>query len=198
MTGNPILSIGHSTHSIDTFLSLLERHSVTVVADVRSSPFSRHNPQFNRYELKSALKVAGIGYVFLGRELGARSDNLSDYKGNRVIYSRLAASEHFQSGISRVLAGSIEHRIALMCAEKEPLDCHRTILVAQALAKRGAVIEHILANGAIEHHDVTLERLVERVISPTADLFDQGSSSVADALLTREQQIAYVKRGEAA
>lgn len=193
MTCNAIFTIGHSIHSIDRFLALLEQPGITVVADVRSSPFSRRNPQYNRRELKDALKMAGVGYVFLGRELGARSDDPTHYDGNRVSYARLASSEAFHIGIDRVFAGAEEHRIALMCAEKEPLDCHRTILVARALADRGARIMHVLADGSVETHEAAICRLVKTLVPPTSDLFGSGSDPIAEALCIREQQIAHVR-----
>jgi uncharacterized protein (DUF488 family) len=85
-----VLTIGHSTHPIETFLGLLHQHGVTAVADVRSAPYSRFNPQFNKDALEHDLKEHGIRYVFLGRELGARSDDPSCYDKGRVQYGRLA------------------------------------------------------------------------------------------------------------
>jgi uncharacterized protein (DUF488 family) len=145
-----VFTIGHSTHPIETFLELLRAHAVTAVADVRSAPFSRFNPQFNEDALAHSLKTADIAYVFLGRELGARSDDPACYEQGRVHYGRLAKTALFQAGLGRVLHGSEKQRIALLCAEKEPLDCHRTILVARALTERGVAVEHILADGRLE------------------------------------------------
>ena len=131
-----VLTIGHSTHAFDAFTALLHRHHVTAVADVRSAPYSRFNPQFNRKPLTEALKVQGMRYVYLGRELGGRSDDLDCYEDGRIRYDRVAATESFKSGLARVVQGAAKHRIALMCAEKEPLDCHRTLLVAPRARRR--------------------------------------------------------------
>ena len=137
-----VLTIGHSTHSIEAFVELLRQHGVTALVDVRSAPFSRFNPQFNRATLERDLKAQGIKYVFLGRELGARSDDPGCYDGGRVQYARLARTAGFQAGLGRVVEGAKLYRVALMCAEKEPLECHRTLLVARALVARDVAVEH--------------------------------------------------------
>jgi uncharacterized protein (DUF488 family) len=155
---HPVLTIGHSTHSLEAFVALLRQHSVTALADVRSAPFSRFNPQFNKEALDRGLEAHGIKYLFLGRELGARSDDRSCYENGRVQYARLARTEAFRNGIERIIRGTGEHRIALMCAEKEPLKCHRALLVARALAARGVGVEHILPDGRLESHRATMDR----------------------------------------
>jgi uncharacterized protein (DUF488 family) len=189
---HPVLTIGHSTHSIDAFIALLRRHSVTAVADVRSAPFSRFNPQFNKETLARSLKAQGIKYVFLGRELGARSDDRSCYENGRVQYARLACTKSFQSGLARVIRGSHDHRIALMCAEKEPLECHRTLLVARALIERGAAVHHILADGRLETHGDAMVRLLSLLGLPREDLFQSRRDLIAQALALQEERIAYV------
>jgi uncharacterized protein (DUF488 family) len=135
-----VYTIGHSTHSIGRFVELLKSHSVTAVADVRSQPYSRMNPQFSREPLKEALRNANIKYVFLGKELGARSENKSCYRDGQVQYDLLAQTDLFKRGIERVKEGARTYRIALMCAEKEPLECHRTILVAHPVCWQGRMI----------------------------------------------------------
>ena len=189
---HPVLTIGHSTHAIDAFITLLRKHDVSAVADVRSAPYSRFNPQFNREELAEALKAQGIKYVFLGRELGARSDDPSCYENGRVQYRRLERTELFRAGLDRVLRGSHEHRIALMCAEKEPLECHRTLLVARALVENGADVQHILADGRVELHAATMERLLDKVRLPHEDLFRSKEELVAEAMAKQEERIAYI------
>jgi uncharacterized protein (DUF488 family) len=139
-----VLTVGHSTHSFEAFVTLLKQHEVTALADVRSAPFSRFNPQFNKYLLERNLKSHSIKYVFLGRELGARSNDPSCYENGRVRYARLAGTEQFRQGIARLMRGAQHHRIALMCAEREPLECHRALLVARALDEQGVGVAHIL------------------------------------------------------
>ena len=189
---HPVLTIGHSTHSLDAFVALLQQHDVTALADVRSAPYSRLNPQFNREALEQSLIAHGIKYVFLGRELGARSNDQTCYENGRVQYARLARTDLFRSGIDRVIRGANDYRIALMCAEKEPLECHRTLLVARALAELGIVVQHILADGRLESQEATMERLVRVVGLPHQDLFRSRDQLIAEALVRQEERVAYV------
>ena len=196
-SANSVYTIGHSTHSAEAFLALLRQHGVEALADVRSSPFSRFNPQFNREPLEQCLKANSIRYVFLGKELGARSDDRSCYLDGRVQYGRLAQTPVFQSGLDRVLHGAARYRVALMCAEKEPLECHRTLLVAKALAARGQSVLHIHADGHLETHEAALERLLEVTGLPKEDLFRSKEELLAEALARQEQQVAYVDEAQA-
>lgn len=190
---DPIFTIGHSTHPIDHFISLLRRNGITAIADVRSSPFSRFNPQFNRSDLKKSLSGAGIGYVFLGAELGARSDDPSCYVNGKVRYQRIAETPAFESGIGRVIAGSKTHRIAMMCAEKEPLDCHRTILVSRELVSKGMEVRHILADGAVEAHADSLHRLLDAFNLREGQLFRTIEETEDLAYGMQEKKIAFDK-----
>lgn len=196
-TANSVYTIGHSTHSAEAFLALLRQHGVEALADVRSSPFSRFNPQFNRESLEQSLKANGIRYVFLGKELGARSEDRSCYTDGRVQYGRLAQTPLFQSGLDRVLQGAARYRVALMCAEKEPLECHRTLLVAKALVARGQPVLHIHADGHLETHEAAMERLLDVTGLPKEDLFRSKDELLAEALARQEQQVAYVDESQA-
>lgn len=189
-----IFTVGHSTHTQEEFEDLLTRHGITAVVDVRSAPFSRFNPQFNRGVLDRTLKERGIGYVFLGRELGARSDDPACYEDGRVQYSRLAQTELFQRGIDRVLLGAETHRIALMCAEKEPLECHRTLLVARVLVEQGVDVAHILGGGSLESYEATMDRLLELSGFPQEELLRTREMMLAEALSRQEEKIAYVDK----
>ena len=187
-----IFTVGHSTHTIKALVALVQSHSVTAVADVRSAPYSRFNPQFNREELTKELKASGIRYVFLGRELGARSEDPACYENGRVQYRRLAGTEIFKRGIERLLRGAKEYRIALMCAEKEPLECHRTLLVARVLAARGVAVQHILEDGSLELHEAAMERLLHVIGLAHEELFRSKEDLLAEALAKQEERIAYV------
>ena len=116
-------TIGHSNHSIGQFIGLLRQHGITAIMDVRSAPYSRYHPQYNKDTLADSLEKEGINYVFLGKELGARPDDPTCYENGRVDFGRLAERKEFKSGLERVLQGCEKYRIALMCAEKEPLGC---------------------------------------------------------------------------
>src|SRR5580698_7240815 len=188
-----IYTVGHSNHSIEKFIGLLTANGITAIADVRSQPFSRRNPQFNKDRLTASLALSGIAYVFLGKELGARSEDPSCYEDGRVQYPRLAQTPAFKAGIERLLAGAQNYRLALMCAEKEPLDCHRTLLVSRALDRLGMPIAHILADASIEPQENTMARLVRMVGLSKDDLFHEDADLVTQACKLREQRIAYVK-----
>ena len=186
-----VLTIGHSTHSVETFVALLHQYEVTAVADIRSTPFSRFNPQFNKAAIEGSLKSCGIGYFFLGRELGARPDDPSCYENGRVQYARLARHELFTNGLDRVIRRSHEYRMALMCAEKEPLDCHRSLLVAPALIERGLSVAHILADGRLETHQATMARLLDSVGMAEKDLFRSESELLEEALARQQERVAH-------
>ncbi len=144
-----LFTIGHSNHPIDRFLGLLTRHGITALGDVRTFPSSRFNPQFNRDRLEAGLRAAGIGYVFLGEALG----------GKRGDFAAVAALPSFRAGLDRVREGTARQTIALMCAEKDPLDCHRFMLICRHL-RADLAITHIMADGALEPQDATEDRLL--------------------------------------
>ena len=187
-----IFTIGHSTHEFDSFVALLKQHGVEAVADVRSTPYSRWQPQFNREDLQSALKAKKIAYVFLGKELGARSGDPACYESGRVKYRRLAPTALFQAGLQRVRDGSERMKLALMCAEKDPLECHRTILVARELVRSGGKVAHILANGDVETHEITMKRLFADLGLPEHDLFRSDAELLDNAYSEQEKRIAYI------
>ena len=191
MTQTTIFSIGHSNHSIDKFLSLLKNYKIDVVVDVRSAPFSRMFLQFNQDFLKKSLSDNAIGYLFLGDQIGGRSNDPEDYLDGQVMYKSLARREAFKSGISRLREGAVKYKIAMMCSEKEPLDCHRTLLVSEALAASGVVVHHIHANGSVETHGDALVRLLALHNLSSPDLFTDDTDRVQEALTLQEKKVAY-------
>jgi uncharacterized protein (DUF488 family) len=156
----PLYTIGHSNHDIDAFIALLQQHGITALGDVRSSPYSRYLPHFCQKPLQSILEKVGIRYVFLGKELGARPDNLDCYVEGKALYERIAATEAFTSGLERVTKGIQKFNVALMCAEKDPINCHRAILVCRYLSQSAIPIHHILSTGELESHLQLEDRLL--------------------------------------
>jgi uncharacterized protein (DUF488 family) len=189
--GNRVLTIGHSTLSLETFLAMLERARVTAVADVRSSPFSRRVPHFSRNELRVALKARGIKYVFLGKELGGRPRASNLYCDGVANYEKMAQEPDFLKGIERVISGARRHTIALMCSEHNPLDCHRCLLVGRALAEQHLSVGHILNNGRVAAQQEIEEKLLTLSGDATDDLFAAREDRLTKAYRQRAKNVAY-------
>jgi len=147
-----VLTIGHSNHPIERFIGLLKDHGVTVLADVRSIPASRFAPQFRQAALKAALNEAGIGYVWLGEGLGGKPKDKSLWRNGVPDFRRIANGPAFKAGLAELQAVIAEERVAIMCAEREPKDCHRARLVAPELDRTGLRVGHILADGGLLPH----------------------------------------------
>ena len=188
MPSNPkIYTVGHSTQSLKQFLNLLLESHITAVADVRSSPYSRYTPQFNKEPLKKKLNGANIAYVFLGRELGARSDDNSCYVGNTISYEKLAQTPLFRRGIQRLEDGSNRYKVALMCSERDPIECHRTILISKILSEKDFEVNHIIESGKLETHTETMLRVLDILKMPLENIrFFAGRANRAGIQKTRE------------
>jgi uncharacterized protein (DUF488 family) len=191
-----IYTVGHSSQSIESFIAHLQRHAVEVAADVRSQPYSARFPHFSRQFLEESLKAAGMRYVFLGRELGARRDEAQCYVDGHASYDLIAKLPVFAAGIDRLLAGAQKYRIALMCAEQDPLTCHRTILVCRELKKHGASIRHICRGGVLEEHQQAEQRLIGEELGSAdqPDMFAQAngfSQRLEQAYAMRAGKIGY-------
>jgi uncharacterized protein (DUF488 family) len=190
-----IYTIGHSNVSSEAFLERLRQHQITAIADVRSQPYSQYLPHFNRAVLKATLHQAGIRYVFLGRELGARSDDPTCYRNGQVVYARLAATPLFTSGLDRLRAGMTKERIALLCAEKDPATCHRAILVCRQLRHPELRIEHILSDGTLESQQDLEQRLLQlHTLNQLTFLNSQSPADLIEEAYERQgERIAYSK-----
>ena len=186
-----IFTIGHSTHSIERFLELLDLHNIGAVCDVRSSPYSTYNPQYNKRELTASLQEHNIRYVFLGEELGARSEDTSCFIDGKVQYEMLAKTHLFKTGLERIRKGTGSYKLALMCAEKEPNDCHRSMLVSRELEKEGFDIEHIMDDGSTESHHQSIERLIKKLKLDQSDLFTTEKETRDKAYKIQSDKIAF-------
>ncbi len=186
-----ILTVGHSNHPIENFLALLQGAGVTAIADVRSYPASRHAPQFNKDALSAALDAQGISYRYLGDALGGRPRDRAFYCDGVVDYDKLAASKSFQAGLDTLIEDAASHRLALLCTERDPLHCHRCLLVARRLAERGADIGHVLPSGEIASQRATEDRLLAMEGLGGEDLFSRASR-LADAYRARRPRVSSV------
>jgi len=192
-TGNTLYSIGYATKPIDTFLAQLEKYGINAVADVRSVPFSKAFHDYHQDALASTLKQHGIHYVYLGQELGPRSKEDQHYDASgQVQFDRLAESSLYQQGVERLLHG-IEKGlcIALMCAEKDPADCHRSLLVGFDLKRRlGLDVAHITHDGELEWQ-LQMEQRMADVHGLAGDLFATQEQQAELGCRAQSKQKAY-------
>ena len=158
MTEPRILTIGHSNHALAQFLALIEGAGVSLIVDVRSRPVSRWVPHFNKTPLEAVLAERGISYLYLGRELGGRPDDPLLMKNGKPDYAAMARTPAFAAGLKRVIDASAHDAVALLCAERDPVDCHRFLLIGRELAARGIPVAHILAGGVVEPQADTEQR----------------------------------------
>jgi uncharacterized protein (DUF488 family) len=152
-------TIGHSNHSIEAFLDLLTQNGIEVLADVRTSPYSRYAGQFNREAIRPALQARSIQYLYLGDLLGGRVEDERFLDGEgRVLYHRLAESPGFREGIERLLGGVGKYRAAILCGEEDPANCHRRLLVGRVMQEKGVSVMHIRGDGRVQpESDVAAE-----------------------------------------
>jgi uncharacterized protein (DUF488 family) len=185
-----LFTIGHSTHSWEHFLELLQLHNIAALADVRSTPFSARFPHFSKPVLEMRLRTAHIHYVPMGEALGARRSERECYIDGVARYDLIAQTPAFLGGLQRLRAGSEKLRLALFCAEKDPLECHRTILVCRHV-RNTFNIQHVLADGALESHEDAERRLMREEGVPPTDLFTSALTLLQEAYDRRAQKIAY-------
>lgn len=175
-----VYTVGHSNLSLDELLALVARHRVEVLADVRSQPYSRHAPHFGRDPLRAGAREAGIEYVFLGEALGGRPREPAFYDARgHVLYGLVAASERFMVGLKRLEALARERRVAILCGEESPAECHRRLLVGRVLGERGAQVLHLRADGRVQTEpDVRDEEAARDGTLGQLGLFDEDEVSV--------------------
>lgn len=194
---NRLYTIGHSDHTSEHFVGLLQKHGISAVADVRSSPYSRFAPQFNKEALQESLNDVNIEYVFLGRELGARRAEGSCYVDEQAMYSRIRELPIFRDGLKRVLQGMETYTVALTCSEADPLTCHRTVLICRELRRirPGLDVAHVLGDGSTETHSEVEQRLV-KMHKMAPELFgdlNTLSGMIEKAYDKQAERIAYRK-----
>jgi uncharacterized protein (DUF488 family) len=199
--GPRLYTVGHSNHDLSAFLALLAGAGVTAVADVRSSPHSRRYPHFGREVLGLALAKEEIAYVFLGDLLGGRPADPALYDADgRADYACIRETEAFRRGLDRLAEGMRRFTIALLCSEEDPLDCHRGLMIAPALAGRGIVPIHLRRDGKAESTGEVERRLLEatglrKEYDDPADLFtppeERRRAVLAEAYRIQGARTAY-------
>ena len=145
-----VWTVGHSNRPAGGLVELLHGAEIEVLADVRSQPYSRHNPQFRRDNLRASVEQAGLRYVFLGTELGGRPPEPEFYDASgHARYDLVARTERFQAGLERLLTGAATYRVAIMCSEEDRSRCHRRMLVTRALIGREVEVRHLRGDGRV-------------------------------------------------
>jgi hypothetical protein len=202
----PLYTVGHSNHDWHTFLALLRRAGVTLVADVRSSPYSRRLPHFNRAELELGLRRAGLGYVFLGDLLGGRPKDPDLYgPDGRVDYEKMRWTFAFQHGLERLVQELECYTLAMLCAEDDPLDCHRGLMIAPALRDLGIAPLHLRKGGLVESTPEMESRLLAETGVGAGEIdglfasqlsADEKQKMLAEAYRRRASKKAYQVRRE--
>ena len=199
---NLLFTIGHSNLEIADFLGVLAAHGVRTLCDVRSRPASFRFPQFNREPLEGVLAPAGIRYEFLGETLGGRPADPRVYREDGLVdYAVRRRAPDFIAGLERALAISSAGVAVLMCAEEDPLQCHRFLMICPALLERGVTPLHIRRGGTLESQSVAEDRLLvlhgfDDVTSTS--LFTSGrEDALKDALLLQSKDFAFRASPEA-
>lgn len=192
-----LFTIGYAGRTIDDLIALLLKHKISALCDVRSIPYSSRHPQFNRESFSMSLQNHEIDYVYLGAELGARPEDPSCYVDGKAVHRRIVETNLFRNGLKRVRRGMQNGYVsALMCAEKDPMTCHRSILVCRNLRKEGIDILHLIDSTTVETHANLENRLIAQ-LQLHADLFqDTGPDALIErAYDIQADRIAYVEKG---
>ena len=189
-SGQIIYTVGHSNHEVEQFIKLLQSYSIDIVVDVRSAPYSQYCPQFNKNTIEQVLSNNGMKYLFLGKELGARH--------NRVEYDKLKKTDLFRQGIERLKDGAGKCIVTLMCSEKDPINCHRTILISRVLKGEGIEVRHILdENKTVSQNEI--EEQLQKKFKLEPLLFDSAGAEqarIGEAYKKQEEKITYSHNAE--
>jgi uncharacterized protein (DUF488 family) len=200
---NKLFTIGHSNHSLEHFLCLLSRHEINTIIDIRSVPYSRYVPHFNKERIKEHLKSNHIHYLYMAEEFGMiQREELFHLEGY-VDFEKVRESEHFKTGVERVKRGIEKgYKIALMCSEKDPLECHRSIMIAPVFKKQGYEVLHILEDNRLESQEKFEKRLIDLYFPENnqQNFFNtlEGEKNkeelLTDAMSLRNRDIGYRKK----
>lgn len=180
-----VYSIGHGNKSIKEFIEELSFFEIEYLIDVRTMPYSKYSPHFNQKELANALKVAGLEYLFMGNELGGLPKDESCYTNGHVDYEKIKTKEFFKKGIKRLVSANLKKiKVAIMCSEIKPEECHRSKLIGVELSKVNIEVNHIVRSKKNPNHIVIKSQ--ENVMS---ELFPNGVLN-----LFGEAEVLYSKR----
>lgn len=188
-------TVGYSSYDLDSFVAMIKEKDIDAVTDVRSSPYSSYHSDFNQDNLKKRLGAEGIAYVFLGDLIGARHEDKALCSGGVVDFKRVAALESFKRGIARLRKGLESYSVAVMCAEKDPVTCHRMILICRNTGKDCSIF-HILDGGKVETHREAEWRLMKKFGLEQPDLMGTTEDERLSLAYDRQGKIIAYKPDE--
>jgi len=191
-----LFTIGHSATQLSVFLSMLKQSEISLLIDVRSRPRSQRFPHFDQIELEGALRMTGFRYLFLGEELGGRPEDPKAYGSDGIVdYGKWRRSRAFQAGLERVLKESAGHDLVLMCAEEDPLNCHRFLMICPELVAHGFEPLHIRKGGVIETQQEAEDRLLQLqqlgAVAGASLFASDRESALETAYLAQAKQCAF-------
>ena len=185
-------TIGHSSHTAEHFLGLLQQHRIEVLVDTRSAPYSRYSPHFDRDELRDSVTATGMKYLYLGDVVGGRPREEAHYdEHGRARYGKMGKDKEFLDGIERLERGADEFRVALMCSEEDPAHCHRRLLIGRVLIERGAQLQHIRGDGSLQEEQQVAESSGKALVEMQPALFtemDEDKWRSTASVLPKNQQ----------
>ncbi|MCT4605739.1 MAG: DUF488 domain-containing protein [Marinisporobacter sp.] len=192
-----IYTIGHTNYSIENFVKLIRLYNINCIVDVRSTPFSKYTPQFNRKDLKITLNQKGVHYIYMGIEFGARRNEQYLYTSQGYLdFEKTIKNKVFLQGVRRLVDGCEKgFNISLMCTEKDPFDCHRSIMVGKGLKDNGFDVKHIFPNGNVQTQEQIEQRLLDKYFK---NRFQVSLESFFEKQMDEEEMIAeaYRKRNK--
>lgn len=191
MQQETLFTIGHSSRTWTEFATLLRRRGIDLVFDIRSSPYSKYAPHFDKDAISQGFHAVGIDYAFFGQELGGRPDNSKCYVEGRVQYPLVAKTPAFLRGIQHLTTQSRGRRAVIMCSEKDPITCHRMLLVSRFLRNESQQIVHVIDEATAEPQVDAERRLLRTVGLPEEDLFSSFDELVAEAYDRQASRVAY-------
>jgi len=191
LSDNTVFSVGHSSLDGMEFLELLKAWQISAIADVRSTPWSRRNPQFNRDVLKFELESHGIVYRFMGKGLGGRPTSSELYSNGIADYEKMSKTEIFQESINRVKAAATKHRVALLCSEHDPIECHRCLLVGRSLDDLGVQLMHIISQERAQSQREIERRLLKLTGEDQTDFLRPRGNVISHAYTEWSKRVAY-------
>lgn len=196
-----IYTIGHSTEPVECLITRLKQHAINCVVDVRSIPYSQYAHQYNASFIKGMLREVHINYLYMGKEFGARQEKAQYFDEKGILdFLKYQKSPSFQNGVIRIENGiKKDYKIAFMCTEKDPIDCHRNIMVAKYFFNQGYSIGNIMIDGSIQEQEEVEQRLLDQYFPDRNELTlfeliedkDDMSKLLKEAYRCKNKEIGY-------